>query len=67
MVNALYENADYEKALTELSSLKEPIDQFFDSVMIMVDDEKKKQNRLALLAHIRTLFTKVADISLLPS
>lgn len=67
IVDALYKNADYEKALTELSCLKEPIDQFFDTVMIMVEDEKKKQNRLALLASIRTLFTKVADISLLPS
>lgn len=65
IVDALYEKADYEKALSELATLKEPIDQFFDSVMIMVDDEKKKQNRLALLASIRTLFTKVADISLL--
>ncbi|OGT34331.1 MAG: glycine--tRNA ligase subunit beta [Gammaproteobacteria bacterium RIFCSPHIGHO2_02_FULL_39_13] len=67
IVDALYDKTDYEKALTELSALKEPIDQFFDSVMIMVDDEKKKQNRLALLASIRTLFTKVADISLLSS
>lgn len=66
VVDALYEKGNYEKALTELSTLKEPIDQFFDSVMIMVDDEKKKQNRLALLASIRQLFTKVADISLLP-
>lgn len=65
VVDVLYKNNDYEKALTELSTLKEPIDQFFESVMIMVDDEKKKQNRLALLASIRTLFTKVADISLL--
>lgn len=66
LVNVLYENKNYEQALTELSTLKEPIDQFFDSVMIMVDDENKKQNRLALLTSIRTLFTKVADISLLP-
>lgn len=66
IVDALYEKRNYEKALTELSTLKEPIDQFFDSVMIMVDDEKKKQNRLALLSSIRALFTKVADISLLP-
>lgn len=67
IVDALYENADYEKALSELSVLKAPIDEFFNSVMIMVDDEKKKQNRLALLSSIHTLFTKVADISLLPS
>jgi glycyl-tRNA synthetase beta chain len=66
IVDVLYKNSNYEKALSELSTLKEPIDQFFDSVMIMVDDENKKQNRLALLASIRSLFTKVADISLLP-
>ncbi|MCX7120358.1 MAG: glycine--tRNA ligase subunit beta [Gammaproteobacteria bacterium] len=66
IVDALYENSDYEKALTELSVLKEPIDQFFESVMIMVDDDQKKQNRLALLSAIHRLFTKVADISLLP-
>ncbi len=66
-VNALYEKADYEKALSELSTLKEPIDQFFDSVMVMVDDENKKQNRLALLKQIGNLLGKVADISLLPS
>lgn len=42
-VNALYEKSDYEKALTELSVLKQPIDQFFDQVMIMVDDTKKKK------------------------
>jgi len=66
VVDALYEKSDYEKALSELSVLKEPIDQFFESVMILVDDEQKKQNRLALLASIHHLFTKVADISLLP-
>lgn len=67
VVDVLYKNADYERALTELSTLKEPIDDFFNSVMIMVDDEQKKQNRLSLLASIRTLLSKVADISLLPS
>ena len=56
-----------KKTLLTLSTLKEPIDQFFDQVMIMSDDDKKKENRLALLAHIRALLTKVADISLLSS
>jgi glycyl-tRNA synthetase beta chain len=67
IVDALYEQSDYEKALTELSILKQPVDLFFDQVMIMVEDDKKKENRLALLASIRELMTKVADISLLPS
>lgn len=64
-VEALYEKLDYEKALFALSDLKKPIDDFFDSVMIMVDDEKKKQNRLSLLFSIHQLLSKVANISLL--
>lgn len=65
VVDVLYEKADYEKALTELSSLKTPIDRFFDNAMIMVEDKSIRQNRLALLTTIHSLFTKVADISLL--
>jgi glycyl-tRNA synthetase beta chain len=61
----LYEKADYTKALSELASLKDPIDQFFNEVMVMVDDKKIRNNRLALLASLRQLFTQVADISLL--
>ncbi len=47
-------------------TLKEPVDSFFDQVMIMVDDKKVRDNRLALLAGLHHLFTQVADISLLP-
>lgn len=65
-VTELYKNADYKKALSLLSTLKEPIDNFFDQVMVMVDDEKKRNNRLSLLASLRQLFTQVADIALLP-
>jgi glycyl-tRNA synthetase beta chain len=64
-VDALYQKANYTKALSELSSLKEPVDMFFDTVMIMVDDKKVRENRLALLATLHHLFTQVADISLL--
>jgi len=66
VVDRFYQEANYEKALTELSTLRSPIDQFFDDVMIMVEDKKIRQNRLALLNTVRDLFTKVADISLLP-
>ncbi len=67
IVNNLYQNSDYTGALTELSTLKDPVDQFFNDVMIMAKDEKVRQNRLALLGSIRALLSKVADISLLPS
>nr|WP_218057955.1 glycine--tRNA ligase subunit beta [Gilliamella apicola] len=55
----------YQDALVELSSLKDTVNAFFDSVMVMVDDEKIKLNRLALLKKLQNLFLKVADISLL--
>ncbi|OCF97869.1 glycine--tRNA ligase subunit beta [Gilliamella apicola] len=57
----------YQDALVELSALKAPVDEFFASVMVMVDDEKIKLNRLSLLKKLQSLFLKVADISLLQS
>ncbi|MBL4851509.1 MAG: glycine--tRNA ligase subunit beta [Gammaproteobacteria bacterium] len=56
---------DYEKVLSQLSTLKDSIDIFFDQVMVMCDDEKVKNNRIALLCQTRNLFLKVADISCL--
>ncbi|WP_394167615.1 glycine--tRNA ligase subunit beta [Photobacterium piscicola] len=56
---------DYQQALTELASLREPVDAFFDNVMVMADDEQLKVNRLALLNLLRNQFLQVADISLL--
>jgi len=54
---------NYPGYLKALASLREPIDVFFDNVMVMVDDPKTKQNRLALLAQIQNIFSVVADIS----
>ncbi len=65
IVNQLYAQSHYTEALSQLSSLKEPVDLFFDKVMVMVDDKAKRENRLALLAGLHHLFTQVADISLL--
>jgi len=52
-----------EAQLQVLAGLREPVDQFFDDVMVMADDEKLRNNRLALLARLRELFLKLADIS----
>ena len=60
-----YGDKDYETALMHLASLKEPVDDFFDHVMVMVDDEAVKQNRLALLRQLKLNLQQVADISLL--
>jgi len=56
---------NYTQALQQLSALKEPVDTFFDKVMVMVEDPAKRNNRLALLSSLHKLFTQVADISLL--
>ena len=43
--------------------LRGPIDQFFDDVMVMAEDQAVRENRLALLHSLRKLFIGVADIS----
>ena len=63
----LFEEGDYAAALTSLASLREPVDTFFDEVMVMADDEAIRNNRLAMLSQLRNLFLRVADISLLPT
>ncbi|WP_148252399.1 glycine--tRNA ligase subunit beta [Aidingimonas lacisalsi] len=62
-VQPLFARADYSQALDVLSGLREPVDQFFDDVMVMAQDEAIRHNRLALLATLQALFLDVADIS----
>ncbi|RUR11737.1 glycine--tRNA ligase subunit beta [Legionella septentrionalis] len=66
LVFSLYTEGDYKAILNQLASLREPVDAFFDQVMVMVDNEAIKKNRLALLGRLRLLLQGVADISLLP-
>jgi len=61
------EAGEYADALTQLASLRDPIDDFFDQVMVMADDEALKHNRIALLNQLHSLFIKVADLSRLQS
>lgn len=61
----LMQQADYAAVLKSLAALQKPVDNFFDKVMVMVDDEKVRNNRLNLLQRLRNLFLQVADISLL--
>ena len=61
----LFASGDYEAALLSLAELREPVDQFFDDVMVMADDVALKNNRLALLNSLRGLFLRVADLSVL--
>ncbi|SNY97984.1 glycine--tRNA ligase subunit beta [Halomonas sp. hl-4] len=65
-VAPLFAAGDYQQALDALATLREPVDSFFDQVMVMADDEAVRRNRLALLASLQALFLEVADISQLP-
>lgn len=64
-VAPLYSAGNYGKILNQLASLREPVDAFFEHVMVMVDDQSIKNNRLYLLARLQGLLQGVADISLL--
>jgi glycyl-tRNA synthetase beta chain len=53
----------FDRALLMVAGLKGPVDAFFDGVMVLTDDERLKQNRLALLGEIADLFSNFADFS----
>ena len=61
----LYSDGNYQEALSQLAGIRESVDNFFDNVMVMADDEAVKQNRLALLSQLSGLFLEIADISVL--
>lgn len=63
----LFEQCNYESSMNVLAELKDPIDEFFDNVMVMDDNIKTRDNRLALLSALRTQFIRIADISKLQS
>ncbi|MEO1202017.1 MAG: glycine--tRNA ligase subunit beta [Pseudomonadota bacterium] len=62
-VAPLVSERKYGPALVALAELRGPVDQFFDDVMVMVDDKTLRTNRLALLRDVRALFLDIADIS----
>jgi glycyl-tRNA synthetase beta chain len=61
----LQAKGDYAAILQALAGLREPVDQFFDDVMVMADDPNIRNNRLALLNQLAGLFLQVADVALL--
>lgn len=61
--DAAFANGDYNGCLRVLAGLKQPVDNFFDHVMVNVEDEVLRTNRLALLAQLRQAMNRVADIS----
>ena len=63
LIAPLLAKRDYNGILEKLAELKDPVDQFFEDVMVMTDDMALRQNRLALLDKLQKLFMNVADIS----
>jgi glycyl-tRNA synthetase beta chain len=62
-IETLRKNHQYLEALRLLSSAREPVDKFFDKVMVMVDDTRVRANRLALLQTLLKEFSTIADFS----
>ncbi|RMG29363.1 MAG: glycine--tRNA ligase subunit beta [Gammaproteobacteria bacterium] len=61
-VDPLFEAGAYESALRRLAALREPVDRFFDAVMVLAEEPGLRRNRLALLAKLQQLFLGVADL-----
>ncbi len=62
-VETLRTQNDYEHGLIEISKLRPAVDRFFDKVMVMVEDEQTRANRLALLQTLLANFSTIADFS----
>ena len=60
-----FEQKNFTLALCQLAQLRQPVDQFFEQVMVMAEDQKLRQNRIALLSQLHHLMNRTADISLL--
>lgn len=59
----LIDRGEYEAAMAAILKMKEPVDHFFDKVMVMADDMAVRGNRLSLLAAIAALFLQIGDFS----
>ena len=62
-VERLASNGEYEAVLNRLAELRTKIGVFFDDVMVMVEQDELRNNRLALLHHLASMFSLVADFS----
>ena len=60
---ALVDGDEYQAALSEIARLRKPVDAFFDTVLVMAEDEAVRFNRLSLLHEISALFFRIADFS----
>jgi glycyl-tRNA synthetase beta chain len=62
-VDDAVDQAQYKRAMTLMAQAREPVDQFFDEVMVMAEDPAVRQNRLVVLHGLHKMMNRVADIS----
>ena len=62
-VERLMGQGDLDSALGAIATLRDPVDAFFNDVMVMADDDAVRRNRLALLSSISAVFGQIADFS----
>jgi len=67
LADSLFDNGEYTASLRELAVLKNPVDAFFDGVMVNAEDPALRANRLALLSALHAAMNRVADLSKLAS
>ncbi len=63
VADAAFDNGDYTASLLALAALKTPVDDFFDAVMVNVEDANLRHNRLGLLARLHRAMNRVADLA----
>jgi glycyl-tRNA synthetase beta chain len=63
VITPWFDSGEYDEALSALAALREPVDHYFDSVMVMDEDPAIRSNRLAQLAALKALFDRVADFA----
>ena len=64
-IDSFIQDGNYDQALSTIAGLRPKVDTFFDDVMVMSDDEKLRQNRIALLSSISKLFKNIANFSMI--
>lgn len=62
-VGIMIDNDDYYQGLVRLAMMRQPIDNFFDTVLVMAEDAELRNNRLALLSHLKELFLLFGDFA----
>lgn len=67
LIEPLFAAGDYTRALQSLAALREPVDTYFEEVMVMAEDSAVRNNRLAMLSELRGLFSHVAELGGLQS